>query len=108
MHRLNLADAPFGKIKAESKVIESRLYDEKRRAIKLGDTIVFVNLAGEEIVRRVAGLYRYPTFDDMFADFEPSLFGGDSVEALSEEIHKFYSREDVQKYSVLGIRLARK
>ena len=81
-----MAAGPFASIRNGRKVIESRLYDEKRRAIGLGDEIVFRSHEGEELTRTVAALYRYPTFEAMFADFEPGLFGGESAEALLAEM----------------------
>ena len=41
MHEMNLQEAPFRMIKNKTKTIELRLYDEKRRKIKPGDTIEF-------------------------------------------------------------------
>ena len=42
-HNMKLNPSPFEKIRTGSKTIELRLYDEKRRAISVGDTITFVN-----------------------------------------------------------------
>lgn len=39
LHQLKLASLPFESIKSGRKTIESRLYDEKRREINLGDEI---------------------------------------------------------------------
>ena len=38
---MKLNKEPFEKIKSGEKTIELRLYDEKRRKIKAGDTICF-------------------------------------------------------------------
>lgn len=40
-HILRLDKNPFLKISSGSKTIEIRLFDEKRRQIRLGDTIIF-------------------------------------------------------------------
>lgn len=40
-HQLKLAQEPFEKIKNKSKIIESRLFDEKRQQINVGDFIEF-------------------------------------------------------------------
>ncbi|HHX58892.1 MAG TPA: RNA-binding protein, partial [Candidatus Moranbacteria bacterium] len=42
IHKMKLATTPFEKIASGNKVIESRLYDEKRQQINLGDQIEFV------------------------------------------------------------------
>lgn len=102
---MNLADTPFQKIKAGTKVVESRLYDEKRQLIELGDEIMFSSHESGSVSARVVALLRYPTFQAMFSDFGPTLFGGDSVDALTREIKQFYSNEDETKYGVVGIKL---
>lgn len=40
-HIMKVQAGPFDKLKSGKKVIESRLYDEKRRRVNLGDTIEF-------------------------------------------------------------------
>jgi ASC-1-like (ASCH) protein len=44
-HEMRLHDGPFKLIKAGSKTIELRLYDEKRQEIKVGDEIEFTSRA---------------------------------------------------------------
>ena len=39
VHHMKLHASPFEKIKSGEKTIELRLFDEKRRQIKVGDTI---------------------------------------------------------------------
>jgi len=66
-HQLKLATIPFETIKSGNKIIESRLYDEKRREIELGDKIEFTNReTGETLLTLVIGLHRFQTFEDMF------------------------------------------
>lgn len=104
-HTLQLAAVPYNAIVSCSKVIESRLYDEKRQLIQLGDTIVFVNRESpDQIVEaKVAGLLRYATFHDLFTHNDPSRFGGESVEWLEHQINEFYSIEDQKQNGVIGI-----
>ncbi len=104
---MKLAPEPFGKITRGEKVIESRLYDEKRRKISLGDTIEFIeNEKSENAVEvRVVEILKYPSFEELFSSQAPSLFGGESSESLLEEIRRFYSIEDEKKYGVIGIRI---
>lgn len=104
---MKLATASFEKIDGGKKVIESRLYDEKRRQINLGDQIEFTcndDLA-RKVMTTVSALYRYPNFEKMFSDFRPSYFGGTSKEELLKEIGTFYSKEEQNKYGVVGIKI---
>ncbi len=103
-HFMRLTNPPFEKIRTGAKTIESRLYDEKRRLVELGDQVIFTNGDGDSIATTVVALLRYPTFCAMFADLGPRPFGGESVHALSEEVHMFYSKEDEIQYTVVGIK----
>ncbi len=48
VHSLQLATEPFNAILEGRKTIESRLYDEKRQTIQIGDTLVFTNRENTE------------------------------------------------------------
>lgn len=104
-HNLQLATEPYEAIKARKKVIESRLYDEKRQQIQLGDELVFTNreTPGQTINATVIGLLRYGTFEDLFSHNAPAKFGGPSVEWLTNQINEFYNLESQKKYGVVGI-----
>lgn len=107
IHTCKLAGEPFSAIQTGTKVIESQLYDSKRQAIELGDTIVFTNRDDPRhtLSATVLGLLRYPSFAALFSDNEPEKFGGPSVEWLLEQVNEFYSESEQQEYGVLGIRL---
>ncbi len=106
-HQMKLAQAPFEKIASGKKIIESRLYDEKRQKINVGDVIEFLQNENSEqkISKKVRALYRYAAFEEMFVDFPAEYFGGESKEYLSKEIHQFYSPEEEKQFGVIGIRL---
>ncbi|MDD4358414.1 MAG: ASCH domain-containing protein [Candidatus Pacebacteria bacterium] len=107
VHKMKLSAIPFEKIVSGKKIIESRLYDEKRRQISLGDKINFTcsNNQSKSVSTTITALYRYPNFENLFSDFSPSLFGGNSKEELIEEIKSFYSKEEQEKYGVIGIKI---
>jgi ASC-1-like (ASCH) protein len=106
-HTMKLSRGPFDKIASGQKVIESRLFDEKRQQINIGDIIEFtendntVNI----VTTKVKALHRYTSFDELFTAFPPQLFGGESKEDLLQEIHQFYSPEDEAMFGVVGIRI---
>ena len=106
-HWMKLTAVPFEKIRNESKVIESRLYDEKRQTINLGDEILFSQSddGTQTVNTKVIGILRYSSFHQLFMDHDPALFGGESANELLKEIKQFYSDEDEATYGVVGIRL---
>lgn len=104
---MRLAREPFEKIASGQKVIESRLFDEKRQVINIGDEIEFSQNddPAKTIKTAVQALYRYGSFKNLFLDFPSEYFGGASKEFLLEEISQFYPREEQEKYGVVGIRI---
>ena len=103
-HTLHMDYEPFAALAAGTKTIESRLYDEKRRRIEIGDTLVFVNRANNrEVDAKVVSLLRYQTFHELFTHNDIAKFGHSSVEWLENQIGTFYSFEDQEQYGVLGI-----
>lgn len=67
-HTMKLKEDPFERMKNGTKTIEFRLYDEKRRKIKVGDEIEFFKLPKlqERILVRVKNLYRGDSFKILF------------------------------------------
>jgi len=53
----------------------------------------------------VEALYRYKRFENLFSDFPPEYFGGESKEFLCNEINQFYPQEEETKYGVIGIKV---
>ncbi len=108
-HQMKLATGPYSKIESGTKVIESRLFDEKRQQISIGDYIVFSENENPEntVTTVVKGLLQYQTFKELFADHDPALFGEESRDFLLNQIKSFYTDEDERKYGVIGVRLER-
>ena len=105
IHQLRLSEEPFAAIASGHKTIESRLYDEKRRKIQLGDRIIFTNVENpsQTIAVTVVGLLRYATFHDLFSHNDPRKFGRESVEWLVCQMNEFYSLDEQLQESVVGI-----
>ncbi len=106
---MNLRKGPFDKISNGGKIVESRLYDEKRQSIKIGDQIKFVCTDGEKVeeaITEVKALYLYPNFDSMMGELPSGCFGHEKTQDAIDEINQFYSKEDQEKYGVVGIGLS--
>ena len=109
MHRMKLKPSPFEKIKSGEKTIEIRLLDEKRRGIKEGDRIVFENTdTGETICTAVKKLHKFDSFEALYKTL-PLLRCGyteeDVKDARPSDMEAYYSKEEQEKYGVLGIEL---
>lgn len=107
LHIMKLQPFPFDKIKEGKKIIEVRLYDEKRRDIKIGDVIEFKKEPEQtEVIKaEVVSLLNYKTFNNLVNDFPASYFGHSDKEDLLKSIYTFYTKEQEKKYGVLGIKV---
>lgn len=105
---MKLRSGPFTAIASGKKTIESRLYDEKRRMIQVGDQILFRNAEAPDqvLLTNVVELLRFETFEVLLSSHPVGHFGGESVEELLEQVYQYYTKEDEAKYGVLGIRIA--
>ena len=104
-HKMRLVDFAFKLIKSGQKDIEIRLNDEKRQLLNIGDTIIFTNLdTNEQLKVKVTNLYRYKTFEELFKNFDYKRFGLEENDDASV-MDEFYSKEEQEKYGVLGIEI---
>lgn len=104
---MKLSKIAFKKIVSGEKIIESRLFDKKRRQINIGDEINFVQKDNPclKVYRKVTALHRYTTFKELFSDFPASYFGRKSKELLLKEIRQLYSLKEEKKLGVIGIKI---
>lgn len=105
MHKMNLNDGPFHRIKNGTKTIELRLNDEKRQLLKENDLIEFTNReTSESIVVEVVKLHQYSNFDELYQYFDKISLGYDEEDAASpKDMEQYYSKEEQDMYGVLGI-----
>ena len=106
-HEMQLNAAAFQKIQSGRKKVELRLYDEKRQRVQIGDDILFTHRDnGDALLCQVVGLCRFADFADLIETLGAGKCGWD--EAGDPAMHckgmdAYYSRENMEKYGVLGI-----
>ena len=110
IHEMKLKDSPFNMIKLGKKMVELRLYDEKRRRIDIEDQIIFTRSSdeNERIAVTVKALYRFASFKALFEEvpleqcgFSANATIGDAV----DQMRNFYTEEKEKQYGVIGIRV---
>ena len=108
-HEMKLQPEYYNFILRGTKRIELRLYDKKRKNIDIGDTIIFFKEPDlkEYFSASVIGLLRYKSFKELFDDFDISVLADKSIskDELLNTLERFYSKENQEKYGVLGIKI---
>lgn len=109
-HYMKLNPSPFDMIKSGIKTIELRLNDEKRQCISVGDEIEFTNTKDNnlKLLTKVIAIHKFPSFEELYKQL-PLLKCGytedDVSSAKSSDMDFYYSKEQQNKYGVLGIEL---
>lgn len=109
-HIMNLTPAPLKKIREGRKTIELRLYDENRKNISIGDTIIFVNTedSNDTLSVIVKNLFAFDSFDELYKNL-PLLKCGytkDNVDKASpDDMEIYYSKDKQSQYGVIGIEI---
>jgi ASC-1-like (ASCH) protein len=107
MHEMKIQPAYYEAILNGNKRIEIRLNDDKRQLIKIGDVINFKRADNleENFDVIVIDLLYYPTFDEIINDLDIELIANNDSDKndLKALLSKFYTKEDEQKYGVVGI-----
>lgn len=108
-YSMKLMTKYFDYIKSETKRIELRLNDEKRKGIAVGDEIVFEELNDEPryLKTKVVDLYYESNFNDLINQFDIKILASKNTtkEELLSVLNEIYSLEEQNKYGVVGIQI---
>lgn len=111
MMEVHLHPEVFDIVSNGLKDVEVRLNDEKRRKIKIGDTLVFLKRPDEieKISAVVKKLVYFKSFSEVVDYYSMSrIYLSDTKkEEYIEIMNKFYSDEDVLKYGIVAIEFER-
>ena len=97
----------FDIVKNNSKDVEIRVNDEKRRKLKVGDTLVFLKRPDddEELRATITDLVYFNNFLEVVDNYPMKRIYLDEYtkEDFINLISRFYSEEEVNKYGVVAI-----
>lgn len=104
---MRLATKYFEKFANGRKTIECRLYDEKRRQLKIGDRIEFSDAhhSDKKITISIIALHQAVSFSALLDQFPIAQFGEDNKEQMLAALKIFYSEADEKKFGVVGIEI---
>ena len=107
IHDMKLQKEYYDYIKDGTKRIEIRLYDEKRKQVKLEDIIRFHLLDNENeyLEVKVKGLLHYKNIESLISNNDIKLLTKEGMpkEELITIFNNIYEKNEQDKYGVLGI-----
>jgi len=105
-HDMHLDPLPFEEMALGYKTIESRVNDEKRQSVEVGDTITFYRRPEnkDKISVRVIELHRYRSIAEL-VEATPLRYWGPRYHSKEELLQGkwYYSEEEIKKYGMLAI-----
>lgn len=121
---MHLSPDMFDAVKAGTKTVEIRLFDDKRKLIDYDDYIEFIKVGDEtqRVKRRVTGIDIYDDLEELFLTneiqfkidspkvlrFQPEEVGspaGSSAKDMAKAMGKYYTAEQIEKYGLIAFRL---
>ena len=105
---LNTSKKQYAKIKKGIKTVDLRLNDIRRTNIKTDDYIVFRlnNKPNKQLYAKVVDVRDFYSFKDLISYYGKSScgFAKKSVDEANKIMLRFYTKEEVKKYGVVGIK----
>lgn len=99
----------FEYMKNGTKEVEIRLNDDKRKNLKIGDEIIFQKepKLKEELCTKVEMLFIKQSFKDILMDLDVKQYADqkETRENFLNDLYKFYTKEQEEKYGVIGIKV---
>ena len=107
MHKLNVKEKYYNMLKSGTKTIELRLFDDKRKNIKIGDYIEFSNNsdADDKFTAQVINLHRADNFAELCKNINCRNAGFASNGELLKVLEEFYSLDRQNELGVVGIEI---
>ena len=105
IHSMKLKPEPFESIRNGSKRYELRLYDDKRKGIRVGDRISFTETdTGETIDTVVTGLIVRDSFEELYEIIDHRLLGhAEGERGDPADMNRYYSPEQQAEHGVVAI-----
>jgi len=97
----------FQAIKEGKKIVEVRLNDEKRRSIRVGDSIEFIKIPqqDERLIVQVSNLRKYDNFEAMYTDIPFKNFDCEdwTMKEMIDGTYEIYTSEQEKVWGTLAI-----
>ncbi len=105
MHTMSVHEKYYTLLKHGHKTIELRLFDNKRKSIKIGDIIKFCNISDntDNFQAIVVHLYKAENFEKLCDIIDSAKAGFDNKDILIQVMQEFYPLDKQNEVGVIGI-----
>lgn len=107
MFEFRLDEDIFDVVKNGTKRVEIRLYDDKRKKMKMGDKLTFFKrpLEEEKLETVITGLKTFSKIEDLLSTYEMKdiYIDGFNKNDFTKLLGRFYSNEYQEKYGFVAI-----
>ena len=105
LHKLHLLDKYFCLIKDGSKTVEIRLNDEKRKKMKVGNYIDFINKDTEEIVTtEIVDKKLFDSVNDLYDMYDEKSIGISKKDIL-KVMRNIYSEDELNDNKICALEI---
>ena len=105
VYKLHLLDKYFNLIKNGTKRVEIRLNDEKRKNMKVGNNIEFINNDTEEtIMTEIVNKRIFNTINDLFDVYTEKELGI-SRNDIESVIYSIYSKKEIEENKICALEI---
>ena len=107
MHKLNVKEKYYNMLKSGTKTIKLRLYDDKRKNIKIGNSIEFLNNsdADDKFTAQVINLHRASNFAELCKKIDCHDAGFATNNELLKVLKEFFSLNRQNELGIVGIEI---
>lgn len=105
-HTMHISSQSFDRMLEGTRKVEMRLYDDKRRMMMLGDSILF-SCDDRSMAAVITGLHRYRTFSELYSSIPKTMLGYHEDEpADPKDMSEIYDESRAEELGVIGIEFA--
>ena len=109
IYKMGLQNKYYKLVDQGNKIVELRLYDQKRKKLKVGNLIRFyeeperINYIDTIITK----LNKYNSFSEALENINMNLLTNESEEKYLADLENYYKKEEQAKYGVIAITISK-
>lgn len=105
-HKIKVAPKYYDLVKSGQKRMVLLLGNRKRKQIKIGDEITFIDTKRRKVNKKVIDIKIDTSFEELLKKIDVTKTGFKTSKEVLEVLNKVFTKSKQQKYSVLAIEIS--